>query len=245
MSPLDVTVASDPEELGALAARAVAEGLYHGRAGTLGLATGSSPDALYRSLLDGLRAGRLPRARWAALRAFTLDEYIGLPLADPRRYRATIRTQFCEAAGITDERLYTPDVDGDLAESGIAYERAILAAGGIDVQVLGLGANGHVGFNEPGAPADSLTRVVQLTERTRQDNARFFANDVDAVPRRAVTQGIATIARAGTLVLLAVGAAKREALDWLRHGPIDAECPATLLRDHPRLIVIADRAAAT
>jgi len=114
----------------------------------------------------------------------------------------------------------------------------------VDVQIAGIGANGHLGFNEPGSPLDSATRVVTLSERTRQDNARFFAGRLDAVPRQAITQGLATIARARAVVLLAFGSAKARPLAAALRGPVTPEVPASVLQRHADVTVIADRAAA-
>lgn len=206
----------------------------------LGLATGSSVEAVYRELA-ALVAGSEPlRSGVRRAEAFALDEYLGLPGQDVNTYRATLRRQLAGPIGLPETRLHVPAPD---ASAPGRYDEAIAAAGGVGVQLLGIGANGHIGFNEPGAALDSRTRVVELTERTRQDNARFFAHP-SLVPTRAVTQGIGTILGARRLVVLAFGAAKAEALAAALTGPIDAAVPASALRLHPDVVVLADRPAA-
>jgi glucosamine-6-phosphate deaminase len=207
----------------------------------LGLATGSSVEAVYQELATMVAGDQALRAGVRRAEAFALDEYLGLPTDDANTYRATLRRQLVTPIGLADERLHVPTPD--LATEPGGYDRAIDAAGGIGVQMLGIGANGHIGFNEPGADFDSRTRVVDLTDRTRQDNARFFAHP-DLVPTQAVTQGIGTILGARRLVVLAFGAAKAEALAAAFTGPIDSAVPASALRLHPDAIVLADRPAA-
>jgi glucosamine-6-phosphate deaminase len=208
----------------------------------LGLATGSSVEAVYRELAAMVADSEPLRTGVDRAEAFALDEYLGLPDDDPHTYRATLRRQLAEPIGLPEERLHVPDPDPTVEPAG--YDRAIAAAGGIGVQLLGIGANGHIGFNEPGAALDSRTRVVDLTDRTRRDNARFFARP-ELVPTRAVTQGIGTILGARRLVVLAFGAAKADALAAALTGPIDPAVPASALRLHPDVVVLADRPAAS
>jgi glucosamine-6-phosphate deaminase len=206
----------------------------------LGLATGSSVEAVYRELAALVAGSERLRSGVQRAEAFALDEYLGLPGDDANTYRATLRRQLAEPIGLPESRLHVPAPDGAEPDR---YDEAIAAAGGVGVQLLGIGANGHIGFNEPGAALDSRTRIVALTERTRQDNARFFARP-SLVPTRAVTQGIGTILRARRLVVLAFGAAKAEALAAALTGPIGAAVPASALRLHPDVVVLADRPAA-
>jgi len=179
------------------------------------------------------------------VRGFALDEYIGLPPGHPQSYRAVITREVVEPLGLDRALVRVPGDDGGPTEgAGERYERDIEAAGGVDLQVLGIGRTGHIGFNEPGSSLNSPTRVTLLTERTRSDNARFFRS-LAAVPRRVITQGLATICRAEHLVLIAAGEAKAEAVAAAVEGPLTASCPASVLQWHPRATVVLDEAAAS
>jgi glucosamine-6-phosphate deaminase len=153
-----------------------------------------------------------------------------------------IRRDFVEHVDLPDVHVFGPDGGAeDLQAEAQRYEAAVRDAR-VDVQLLGLGANGHIGFNEPGSALDSRTRVVTLTEQTRGDNARFF-DDLEAVPRQAITQGLTTICAAQRIVLLVLGERKAEALRDALEGPVDAACPASVLQTHPDAHVLADPAA--
>lgn len=152
---------------------------------------------------------------------------------------------FAEGVGMPASNVHSPEVDtDDLATACQAYEDTIDRLGPVDLQVLGLGSDGHIAFNMPGSPADSLTRLTALTDQTIRDNARFFDGDTRLVPREAVTQGLATIMRARAIVMLVTGRRTSEALQALRVGPASEAIPATVLRTHPRTTVLVDRAAA-
>ena len=203
----------------------------------LGFATGSSPLPLYDALAEfGLDFSRV--------RGFALDEYVGLPPGDPRSYAAVIDTEVVLRLGLRPGSVRVPDVAAaDLDEAARDYERAIRAAGGVDLQILGIGHNGHLAFNEPGAALDSRTRVEQLAERTRRANARFF-DSPDQVPARCLTQGIGTILDARELLLIAHGADKADIIARALQGPVSPDCPASALQLHPRVTVLLDRTAA-
>lgn len=208
----------------------------------LGLATGSSPLRVYDELARRHTENGLS---FAAARAFTLDEYVGLPADHPERYRNVINREIESRVDFVPGAVRGPD--GTTADHDAAcrdYERAIAEAGGVDLQILGIGTDGHVAFNEPGSSLASRTRVKTLTRQTREDNARFFGGDVDRVPRHCLTQGLATIRDARHLVLLATGAAKAEAVHQLVEGPVSARWPATALQLHPRVTVLVDDDAA-
>ena len=208
----------------------------------LGLATGSSVDTVFRHLAELVASDEVLRAGVARAHAFALDEYVGLPRGDPRSYSDTLRRQLADPIGLEPSRLHTPIALPD--EDPSPYDEAIQTAGGIGVQLLGIGANGHIGFNEPGSPVDSRTRVVRLADRTRSDNARFFPSP-DDVPTHAVTQGIGTILSARRLVVLAFGPGKAAALQAAVHGPLTEDVPASALRLHPDVVILADRDAAS
>lgn len=206
----------------------------------LGLATGSSPLPTYQELVRRHRAGTAPS--YDEVRCFLLDEYVGLPAGHPQTYRETIFRELTDALGISRDRVAGPD-PSDVRNAGRRYEEAIVAAGGVDLQVLGIGSDGHLAFNEPGSSLASLTRIKTLTARTRADNARFFGS-VDAVPHHVLTQGLGTILRARHLLLLAAGAGKADAVAAAVEGPLSASCPASVLQLHPHATVLVDDAAA-
>jgi glucosamine-6-phosphate deaminase len=243
---VEILVVAGPAEAAHRAADAVLEGLAaaHRAEPTLGLATGSSPLGLYAELACAVAGGRLDLSRaWG----FALDEYVGLPQGHPQSYRQVLVREVCQRLGLPPDRLHVPDgsfADETALEASAAeYERLIRDAGGIDVQILGIGANGHLGFNEPGSSLTSRTRVKRLSERTRSDNARFFEAPA-AVPTHCVTQGLGTVLDARRLVLVATGAAKAEAVAAAVEGPLTASCPASVIQWHSDATIVLDDAAA-
>ena len=205
----EIIIVKNEAEAGEIYGRCVADLIKAKPDAVLGLATGSSPLAAYQALAKIVKDEAIDVS---GVRGFALDEYIGLPLTHPESYHATIHRTVVEPLGLDPAKVHVPgDVlngtpleDGDkVALAGPAYDRAIEAAGGIDVQILGIGTDGHVGFNEPGSSLASGTRVKTLAEQTRIDNARFFDNDINQVPTHCITQGIGTIMKARHLVLLA------------------------------------------
>lgn len=224
-----VTCAAD--EIGEVAAGIVAS---VAPGGVLGVATGSSPLALYAALIRRRAEG----LRTEGLRLFALDEYVGLSPDDPRSYAAYVRSMIAEPLGIPAENVRVPR--GSTDADGAAYEHAIAEAGGVDVQIVGIGRNGHIGFNEPGSGAETRTRVVELDESTRRANAEHFDGDLAQVPTHALTQGVATILSARRIVLVAAGSAKAAALRAALTGPVTADNPASFLQRHPDVTVVAD-----
>ncbi|MFI2362808.1 glucosamine-6-phosphate deaminase [Promicromonospora sp. NPDC019610] len=229
-------------ELARLAADAV-EGLLRANPETvLGLATGSSPLAVYDELATRHKEG----LSFARARAFMLDEYVGLSADHPERYRNVIEKEFASRVDLAPGAVQGPDgLADDLPAACAAYEQAIADAGGVDLQILGIGTDGHIAFNEPGSSLASRTRIKTLTKQTREDNARFFGGSVEDVPRHCLTQGLATIMSARHLVLLATGRAKAEAVHQLVEGPVSAMWPATIMQLHPHATVLVDDAAAS
>lgn len=212
------------------------------RGGKLGLATGSTPLETYQELIRRHRGQGLS---FAACEVFLLDEYIGLAADHEQSYRETIRREFTRHIDIQDARVHGPD--GSAEDPGAAaeeYEQLLTAAGGVDIQVLGVGTDGHIGFNEPGSSLVSRTRMKTLHPQTVQDNARFFDSPQD-VPLHVLTQGLGTINDARHLVLLATGKAKADAIAALAEGPLAAVCPASVLQWHRHATVICDEAAAS
>jgi glucosamine-6-phosphate deaminase len=237
----EVVIVDSAAAAGELAAGAIARLVQRNPEAVLGLATGSTPLTTWAALA----ARDLDLSR---VRAFALDEYVGLPPGHPQSYRAVIDREVVEPLGLTPSLVHVPGDgpadDGSLEGAGERYEAAIQAAGGVDLQVLGIGRTGHIGFNEPGSSFASLTRMKTLAEQTRLDNARFFGS-LDEVPRHCITQGLGTILRARHLVLLAFGESKAEAVAGAVEGPLTASLPASAIQLHPHVSVILDEAAAS
>ncbi|MFB2596843.1 glucosamine-6-phosphate deaminase [Herbiconiux sp. P17] len=237
----EVIVVGSREAAGALVAEAI-ERLVTGRPdAVLGLATGDTPLPVYRALAERVAAG----LDLSAVRGFALDEYVGIPVAHPESYHSVIAREVVGPLRLNPASVHVPDGRPlGIETAGERYEDAILAAGGVDLQILGVGTDGHIGFNEPGSSFASLTRVKTLTKQTREDNARFF-DSVDDVPIHSITQGLGTILRAKRLVLLAFGAAKAHAVAAALEGPLTASVPASAIQLHPRATVVVDEEAAS
>ncbi|MFD1911149.1 glucosamine-6-phosphate deaminase [Halodurantibacterium flavum] len=208
----------------------------------LGLATGGTMEAVYADLIARHRDSGISFAR---AQSFNLDEYIGLSPDHPCSYWTYMRDKFFDQVDFAPGHTHLPRGDAPDPEAEAArYEAAIVAAGDIGLQLLGLGANGHIGFNEPTSSLSSLTRIKTLTRSTRAANARYFASD-DDVPRLAITMGIGTIMRAQDIVLLAFGEAKAKVVAQMIEGPVTAACPASILQMHRKVTVVLDEAAAS
>jgi glucosamine-6-phosphate deaminase len=234
----EVVIVRDAAEGGELAAGLIARLVARRPDAVLGLATGSTPLPVWKALAArSLDLGRV--------RGFALDEYLGLPPGHPQSYRAVLQREVVGPLGLDPALVHVPGGDGGPpATAGERYERDIAAAGGVDLQVLGIGRTGHIGFNEPGSSLASRTRVKTLTEQTRADNARFFAAP-DEVPRHCLTQGLGTILDARHLVLLAFGEAKAAAIAGAVEGAVSSSLPASAIQLHPQVTVIVDDAAAS
>ncbi|MCC9195250.1 glucosamine-6-phosphate deaminase [Arthrobacter sp. zg-Y820] len=234
---MTVRILDSPAAAGAAAAAVVRDCVQDKPDAVLGFATGSSPLPLYNALAES-------GEDFSGVRGFALDEYVGLPPGDPRSYATVINSEVVERLGLPQGTVRVPDAAAaDLDAAAREYEQAIRDAGGVDLQILGIGHNGHVAFNEPGSALDSRTRVEELAERTRRANARFF-DSPDEVPTRCLTQGLGTILDARHLLLIAHGADKAEIVARALQGPITPDCPASALQLHPRVTVVLDRAAA-
>lgn len=240
---MEVVILDDAAQAGVIGADVMEQHVRANPQAVLGLATGSSPLGVYRSLADRVEAGTLSLA---GCKAFLLDEYVGLPAGHPEAYRTVIDREFVELVDIDPANVQGLDgLAEDVPAMCAAYEQAIKDAGGVDVQLLGIGTDGHIAFNEPGSSLASRTRSKALHRQTREDNARFFDGDLDAVPTRCVTQGIGTIMDARHLVLIALGEGKAEAVRELIEGPVSALWPATALQLHPHVTVVVDTGAAS
>jgi glucosamine-6-phosphate deaminase len=227
---MNVVVVGDAEAVGVQVAALVSRSVERDPALVLGVATGATPLPVYRALARG-------SADFSAVLVVALDEYVGLPAGHPASYAAYVEREIAVPLGIPSDHVVVP------GESGEELERRITGLGGIDVQLLGIGRNGHLAFNEPGSPLDSRSRVVALTDTTRHDNAAYL--DGEPVPTHAVTQGLGTILEARQLVLLASGASKAHAVAAALTGPVTPDCPASVVQRHPQVTVVLDGAAAS
>jgi glucosamine-6-phosphate deaminase len=238
---MDLVITRHADDVGAVAADIIAGAMLGRERFRLGVATGSSPMATYRHL--SLRRER--DLRDVKVEVFALDEYVGLPRGDQATYERTLQTTIGAELGLSAEAVHVPDAWApDLDEACARYEALLRDEGGIDMQILGIGSNGHIAFNEPYSGFGSRTRLAALSEATRSANARFFSAP-DAVPTHCLTQGIATILDAKNLLVVVDGTEKARALAQALDGPITWSCPASSVQLHPNVTVVADRAAAS
>lgn len=206
----------------------------------LGLATGSTPVGMYQSLIQGYQQGAVS---FRKVKTFNLDEYVGLQKEHPNSYHYYMNEQLFKHIDIPTEQTFIPNgAANDLEGECQRYEQLIAEAGKVDIQVLGLGLNGHIGFNEPGTPFTSRTHVINLMESTRQANARFF-DSFEGVPTQAITMGIETIMESKMILLLVSGQKKAPALARLMNGEVSEDFPASILNRHPNVIILADEEA--
>ena len=208
----------------------------------LGLPTGRTPIPLYRELV---RLHRRGRADFSRASTFNLDEFAGLGAGDPRSYHAFMRRHLFDGVNLSRTRIHFLDgAARDVTRECARYERAIARAGGIDLQILGLGANGHIGFNEPARALIARTHCARLKPPTRRANAALFGGRLAAVPREALSMGMATILYGKRIVLLATGAAKARCVQRMIEGPVTPRLPGSFLQLHRNAEVWLDRAAA-
>ena len=214
---------------------------FLGKASVLGLATGSSPIGLYKRMIEDHKTNG---TSYKDVCTFNLDEYVGLPIDHPESYYSFMKEQLFDHIDIPAENIHIPNGNGDLEANAKAYDEA-MSEMTVDIQVLGIGSNGHIGFNEPGTSFDVTTHVTDLTEQTRKDNARFFDPRGEEVPHQAVTMGPANIMTAKNVLLIAAGANKAKAVHDMIKGPVDVNCPASILQRHDSVTVVVDEAAAS
>ncbi|MDQ0840868.1 MULTISPECIES: glucosamine-6-phosphate deaminase [unclassified Streptomyces] len=239
---MEVVIVPDSAAGGELIAEAMADLLRRKPDALLGVATGSTPLPIYQALAAKVANKEVDASR---ARVCQLDEYVGLPAGHPESYRSVVLREVVEPLGLDQNSFMGPDGSAeDVAAACVAYDRALAEAGGVDLQLLGIGTDGHIGFNEPCSSLASRTRIKTLTQQTRVDNARFFDGDIEQVPHHVITQGIGTILEARHLVLLATGKAKADAVALAVEGPLSALVPASALQLHPHATVVVDEAAA-
>jgi glucosamine-6-phosphate deaminase len=237
-----ILIASGYEQLSEWAARIVAKAIRNKPNLVLGLAAGSTPLGTYRELVRLHKNGEVD---FREVVTFNLDEYLGLPATHPQSYHHFMKTALFDHINIRPENVHIPDgsIEGDLEAYCSAYERAIQEAGGLDLQILGIGRHAHIGFNEPGSSLRSRTRIKTLTEQTREDNRRFFAPG-ERAPEAAITVGVATILEAQRILMLASGEHKANAIAKAIEGPLSASASASALQLHADVTVVVDEDAA-
>jgi glucosamine-6-phosphate deaminase len=235
---MDIQVWPDRTAWVKAATQVVIEQVLQKPKSVLGLATGNTTVPLHAGLVAASRAGQID---FTEVVTFNLDEYVGLPPEHPATCLARLHDQLFRQVPIQPANIHWPDVNNQTLDTACAdYEATLSNLGGIDLQILGIGLNGHIGFNEPGTPFESLTQIVQLSASTRADKAHYFESPT-AIPSRGITMGIGTILRARRLVLLAFGA---DILHQALHGPITPDVPASAVRLNTDITAILDQAAA-
>ena len=239
---MEVIIQHDPQSASAVAARIISHTLREKPDAVLGLATGSTPILLYNELVRMHRAGYLDFSRATT---FNLDEYVGLQPQHPASYQSFMFEHLFNHINIKRENINIPNgLSDDIPNCCRAYEEKIKACGGIDMQILGIGTEGHIGFNEPTSSLGSRTRIKTLTPRTRFDNAPYFGSEAK-VPKHVITTGIGTIMEAKAVLLLAFGENKADAVAGAVEGPISASNPASILQMHPTAKIYLDENSAS
>lgn len=240
---MEVIIVKNAEQAAEKAAQIYKRLLDEKPTAVLGLATGSTPLKLYAKLVEMHKKGDIDFSRATS---FNLDEYVGLPESDHNSYRYFMNENLFDKVNIDKKKTHLPSgTVNDVNEHCAEYDAKIKLAGGIDLQLLGIGADGHIGFNEPTSSLSSRTRIKTLTRKTIEDNARFFDDDPNKVPAHAITMGIGSIMDAHMIVLLGFGENKAEAMAATIEGPVSAMVPASVLQMHQNVKVIIDEAAAS
>lgn len=237
---MKIITVNDYEEMSRVAADLIAEVVHSNPQATLGLATGSTPIGCYQLLADYCKRKQLS---FAKVRAVNLDEYVGLPATHNQSYAYFMRRNLFDNIDISLANTRIPNGSAEDIDAECERYSDLLATIPRDVQVLGLGSNGHIGFNEPNTPFDSVTHLVELTANTIADNSRLF-DDPAEVPKKAITMGISEIMQARKIILLASGQNKAQAVYDMVKGEISSKCPASVLQRHPDCVVVLDKSAA-
>lgn len=237
---MKIIAVADYQEMSEKAAQYVIERVKNNPSIHLGLATGGTPKGLYQQLINDHQTNF---TSYIKVTTFNLDEYVGLAPINPASYHYYMEEQLFQHVDINRRNTFIPNgVAENLKQECQRYDEKVLLEGGIDLQILGIGENGHIGFNEPGTPFGSTTHVVSLTESTLRANAKYFSSEKD-IPTHAITMGIATIMKSKEILLLASGLSKRPAMKRLLECAIEESFPASILRQHPQVTIIADRDA--
>lgn len=238
---MDIIITKNYKTMSRMAAELIIKQIKKKPASVLGLATGRTHIELYRELV---KAHRKKRVRFKKVKTFNLDEYVGLNRSDQRSYHSYMKQRLFRGLDLPKENEYILDGKAEnLKKECARFERLIKQAGGIDLQILGIGRNGHIGFNEPGSSFGSKTRPVKLTASTRRANAKYFGG-INKMPKAALTMGIGTIMRAKKIILLASGNEKAAIVARALQDKVSRQTPASILQKHPNCVVILDQSAA-
>ncbi|MBA61617.1 MAG: glucosamine-6-phosphate deaminase [Planctomycetaceae bacterium] len=239
---MNIVICNDYQHMSAIAAQVFINCLQANTQAVLGLATGSTPVGVYQQLIESYKAGEIS---FAEVTSFNLDEYIGLHRDHPQSYYYFMHQELLNHINIEGQRVFIPSgIEENYGAYCQWYEDQISQAGGIDLQILGIGSDGHIAFNEPGTALGSRTHITELDHQTIDDNARFFEAKAD-VPRRAITMGVATIMEAREIILLATGENKARAIRDALEGPVSSQCTASALQQHSNVTFYLDSAAAS
>ena len=238
---MQIHVYDHAQQVGQAAATLLAAQLISKPNSVLGLATGSTPIPTYQALISLYKAGVVD---FSSASSFNLDEYVGLPAGHPCSYHSFMREQLFDHVNMPADHIHIPDGNAADPQTECArYDQAITAAGGIDMQLLGIGPNGHIGFNEPGEAFELETHCIDLAPPTIEANKRFFDGNEALVPKQAYTMGIKTIMQARKVLVVANGKAKAQAVKDAVTGPVTPACPGSILQLHPDCILVADEEA--
>ena len=239
---MKLIIVENYEEASIEAAKVMLEVVKNNPTANLGLATGSTPIRMYELMIEDHKKNG---TSYKDIKSFNLDEYFGLEATHPQSYHYFMNKHLFSGIDINPENVHVPNGAGDIQVSCDDYNK-LLAENPIDIQLLGIGSNGHIGFNEPGTSFDSVTHMIELKESTRQDNARlFFDGKIDEVPTHAITMGILNILQAKKVLLVACGENKAQPIKVLVEGEKTTDVPESALQDHNDVVVIVDKAAAS
>ena len=241
---MNVIICKDKRTVAKEAYKIVRDRVMNCRAKVLGLPTGSTPEGLYSEMVKGYKKGEID---FSDVHTFNLDEYIGLPPNDPQSYRHFMNKHLFDHVNIKKENVnFLDGLTSDIEHECARYEEAIVSVGGIKLQVVGIGRDGHIGFNEPGTSLTSRTHIITLAQSTIEDNARLFFNGkTEKVPKWALSMGVGTVLDADEVLMIAFGANKAEAIHGMLEGPITSINTSSALQLHPNVTVIIDEAAAS
>lgn len=237
---MDIRIFDSAEQIAAVAGEIFVQQIKKNPQSVLGLATGASPVKTYEYIISQYKNGYIS---FRDVKTYNLDEYCDLPVSDKNSYYTFMHENLFDHVDIQEENVHLPDGNAaDMAEECRRYDEMLTQIGGVDIQLLGIGTNGHIGFNEPADSFTDGTYKVKLTDSTIASNSIYF--DENPMPHYAVTMGVGTIMRAKKIVLIATGAAKANAVKAMIHGDVTAQCPASILQNHPDVVVFLDRDAA-
>ena len=236
---MEIIIAKDYTELSDIATKILAKQIMSKKDSVLGLATGTTPIKLYKNLIDLYKTGEIS---FKDVKTINLDEYVGLTKNNPQSYDYFMRKNLFDHIDILPENTHIPNTEANSLEEECKNYTELIKSLVPNIQILGIGSNGHIGFNEPGTPFDSHTHIVNLTTSTIKDNSRLFSN-IDEVPKQAITMGLADIMSAKKILLLASGKNKARAVFSMIKGSLSENCPASILRKHPNITVIIDKDA--